>query len=252
MGISVVLVRPRFPENIGMVARAAANMGVSTIVLVEPERWDFDKAAPLATNKGLALLSSVTVKNSLAEALAGHTMAFGTTARTGGWRNGVITPQKAAGIIATAMQESENANVALVFGSEDRGLENAETALCTHLVTIPTAPGASSLNLAQAVLIMLYECFTASLETAYHPGGMPKGRSSSPAATLEEQELLFTALQKALLHIEFLPEDNPEWFMQPLKRFFRRASLRRHEFDLFMGICRKLARTSMPPASEQD
>lgn len=240
---SVILVRTRFPENIGMAARACANMGVSRLVLVDPELWDYDKAAPLATGKGLDVLANVTVMPTLAEALKGHTMAFGTTARTGGWRTGVMTPRKAAAKIAGyAATEDKDAAVALVFGPEDRGLENAETAQCTHLITIPTAPEASSLNLAQAVLVVLYECFTASLEHAYHPDRMPKGRKTSRAATLEEQELLFATLEKTLDQIDFLPKDNAEWFMRPLRLFFQRTALRRHEFDLFMGICRQTLR----------
>ena len=57
---------------------------------------------------------------------------------------------------------------------------------------------------------------------------------------MEEQELLFTTLQEALLAIGFLPEDNPGWFMQPLRRFFRRSALQRHEYDMVMGICRRI------------
>lgn len=241
--VSVILVHTRFPENIGMAARALANMGVERLTLVAPERWEYDKAAPLATGKGLAVLDSIRVVPTLADALAGNTLAFGTTARTGGWRSNVMTPRKAAATVAEHCGSAEEeASVAFVFGPEDRGLENAETSLCTHLVTIPTSPDASSLNLAQAVLLVLYETFTASLEHAYHPDRMPKGKKNSRAATLEEQELLFTTLEKTLTGIEFLPRDNPEWFMQPLRRFFRRAVLRRHEFDLFMGICRRTLR----------
>lgn len=238
--ITVVLVRPRFPENIGMVARACANMGIAKLILVSPERWDYDKASPLATGKGLEVLDAVTVVETLPEALAGCSHAFGTTARTGGWRLGVMPPRKAAGTIADILRE--DGTVALVMGPEDRGLENAEVALCSHLVTIPTAPAASSLNLAQATLILLYECFTASLAHAYHPEQTPKGCKNSRLATLEEQELLFASLQNSLLAIDFLPNNNPDWFMQPLRRFFRRAALRRHEFDLFMGICRRVLR----------
>ena len=240
--ISVILVRPRFPENIGMAARACANMGVRNLILIEPERWDYDKAAPLATGKGIDVLENVLVMPSLAEALARHTLAIGTTARTGGWRSNVMPPRKAAAIIAEHCHEDEDAAVALVFGPEDRGLENAETALCTNLVTIPTAPDASSLNLAQAVLLLLYECFTASLDHAYHPDRTPKGRKNSRIATIEEQQLLFTTLETTLSGIEFLPRNNAEWFMQPLRNFFRRAVLRRHEVDLFMGICRRIMR----------
>lgn len=242
-GPTIILVRPRFPENIGMTARACANMGASGLVLIQPERWDYDKAAPLATGKGLAVLNAVRFAPSLADALAPHTMGVGTTARTGGWRPDVMTPRKAARTMVEYCRNTGNdASVALVFGPEDRGLENEDIALCSHLVTIPTAPDASSLNLAQAVLILLYEWFTASLVHAYHPDHAPKGRKRSRVATLEEQELLFGTLEKALTRIEFLPETNAEWFMQPLRRFFRRAVLRRHEFDLFMGICRRMLR----------
>ena len=242
-GPTVILVRPRFPENIGMAARACANMGAEKLIIVQPERWEYDKAAPLATGKGIAVLAAIRVTSTLAEALAGHTMAVGTTARTGGWRTNVMTPRKAAAAITEHYKTAgDDVSVALVFGPEDRGLENAETALCSHLVTIPTAPDASSLNLAQAVLILLYEYFTASLEHAYHPERMPRGLKNSRAATLEEQELLFATLEKTLTRIEFLPETNGEWFMQPLRRFFHRAVLRRHEFDLFMGVCRRVLR----------
>ena len=226
-----------------MAARACANMGVRDLVLVEPERWDYDKAAPLATGRGLDVLANIRLAASLPEALARHTLALGTTARTGGWRSGVLPPRKAAAKIAEHCREAEGeASVALVFGPEDRGLENTETALCSHLVTIPTAPDASSLNLAQAVLLLLYECFTASLDHAFHPDRAPKGKKQSRPATLEEQERLFTALENTLTQIDFLPRENGEWFMQPLRRFFHRAVLRRHEFDLFMGICRQVAR----------
>lgn len=241
--LTVILVRPRFPENIGMAARACANMGARDLVLVEPERWEYDKAAPLATGKGLDVLAAVRVVPSLTEALKNHTLAFGTTARTGGWRANVLTPRKAAAKITEHCRETgDNASVALVFGPEDRGLENTDTALCSHLVTIPTAPEASSLNLAQAVLVLLYECFTASLEHSFHLDREPKGRKTSRMATLEEQELLFATLENTLAGIDFLPKENGGWFMLPLRRFFHRAALRRHEFDLFMGICRQIAR----------
>ena len=238
--ITVVLVRPKFPENIGMVARACANMGVHHLSLVDPERWNYDKAAPLATGKGLDILDDIRIYSSLREALTGHSHAFGATARTGGWRQDVMPPRKAATVMVQNL--SDGGRMALVFGPEDRGLGNAEIELCTGLVTIPTAPDASSLNLAQAVLILLYECFTATLAHTYHPDRTPKGRKTSRQATLEEQELLFSTVQESLASIEFLPRDNPEWFMQPVRRFFRRAVLRRHEYDIFMGICRHILR----------
>ena len=85
-GLDVVLVQTRFPENIGMAARACVNMGCGHISLVEPERWLRDKASPLATPKGQALLDGITIHESLAEAVADSALVIGTTARRGGWR----------------------------------------------------------------------------------------------------------------------------------------------------------------------
>lgn len=82
-GIQTVLVKTRFPENIGMAARACANMGCPSICLVDPERWDREKAAPLATAKGQGLLDTVQVRSALAEAVAASSLVLGTTARTG-------------------------------------------------------------------------------------------------------------------------------------------------------------------------
>ena len=262
--IRIVLVRTRFPENIGMAARAAANMGISDLVLVNPERWDRDKAAPLATGKGLDVLHAARITPTLADALGGCIRAFGTTARTGGWRQQTVTPSTAAESIITAIagefgstgcavpetaipaekpaQQGAPEYVALVFGPEDKGLENAEIELCTDLVTIPTAPGASSLNLAQSVLLLAYECFTKSLVHACPIEKKSCAGKHSRLTTIQEQETLFASLQQVLERVDFLPKNNPEWFMLPLRRFFRRASLHRHEFDLFMGICRNISR----------
>jgi len=248
--LSVILVRTRFPENIGMVARAMANMGASSLILVQPERLDREKAAPLATPQGLALLDSARVESSLEMALNPFSVAFGTTARTGGWRTNVISPEKAAGEIRAIAREEGRA--ALVFGSEDWGLSNDEVEMCTRLVNIPTATEYASLNLAQAVLIMLYECMKADMALAFDarsaPGGTVGGRGwSRPArdadsrrVILEEERLLLATLQEILTAVDHLPKDNPGWFMQPMRRFLRKSRLRRHEFDMLMGVCRQI------------
>ena len=256
--LRVVLVRPRFPENIGMTARAMANMGASDLVLVNPERWEKEKAVPLATPQGAALLDAVTVEESLEAALAPCVAAFGTTARTGGWRRELLSPERAAREARAVTRQGGRA--ALVFGSEDRGLLNAEVEQCTRLVNIPTVTGNSSLNLAQAVLVLLYECVKADLALPFSPGrgagegtgeeaGEEKRRWTRPAssadsrrATLDEESLLLRSLEEALLAIGHLPEDNPGWFMQPMRRFIRKSRLRRHEFDMIMGICRQMKR----------
>ena len=92
-GLEVVLVKTRFPENIGMAARACVNMGCPTLRLVDPERWDREKARPLATPKGQDILDAVEVHEDVAQAVAQSALVFGTTARVGGWRQALLSPE---------------------------------------------------------------------------------------------------------------------------------------------------------------
>lgn len=242
--LEVVLVRTRFPENIGMAARACANMGCSRLCLVAPERWEIEKARPLATPKGLPVLEAVRVAPSLAEAVAGSTLVLGTTARLGGWRRGVITPDMAGEAAGAALRAG--GRVSLVFGSEDRGLSNEELLLCQRIVTIPTAGEASSLNLAQAVLILLYECRRASRGAPAGPGAecpespARESQGGGRRITAAEQERLLEAFKAMLLSLDALHGDNPDYFLLPWRRLFGRASLRRHEYDALMGLCRQV------------
>jgi tRNA/rRNA methyltransferase len=237
-GLDIVLVKTRFPENIGMVARACANMGCTSLSLVAPERWDRAKAAPLATARGQAILDGLAVCHSLPQALAQSVLVLGTTARTGGWRQALLGPEQAALLVAAALGNGDR--VSLVFGSEDRGLVNEDILHCQRLVSIPTDAAASSLNLAQAVLIMLYECAravrTASLGRRARASAVPR----EPSLTAVEQEKLLKTVHDLLLQIDYLHGDNPEYFFMPWRRFFGRTKLLRHEYDALMGCCRQI------------
>ncbi len=232
--LSVVLFGTKFPENVGSTARAMTNMNCENLELVRPNSWDMQKAFPLATAKGRDIVEKAGMHDDLESALAGHAKIYGTTARTGGWRTGVMTPATAAPLMVEQLRAGEK--VAVVFGPEDRGLSNDETQLCSHLITIPTSYENSSLNLAQAVLIILYECFKSALDKPFTPAGQPSERSTS----FEEQEILANNLQETLLAIDVLKADNPDYWMLPVRRFMSRINLKRNEFNLLMGICRQV------------
>ena len=134
-----------------------------------------------------------------------------------------------------------------MFGPEDKGLDNSEIELCSNLVNIRTAVGNSSLNLAQAVLILLYECLKADQELPFKAAPAsergwtePANRPESRRVTLEEENMLLAALKEQLIAIDHLPADNADWFMKTMRRFLRKKGLRRNEFDMFMGICRQI------------
>ncbi len=197
--------------------------------------------------QGLPLLGRVAVVESLEDATADCHLIVGTTARTGGWRRALESPEQAAGEIAAALARGERA--ALVFGSEDRGLENAQIERCQRIVTIPTSGEASSLNLAQAVLLLLYECAKAARRLAAEQRGRPAADAegeASPGITGAESERLMASLRDALLRLDAIHGDNPDYFLMPWRRLFARARLRRHEYDAFMGLCRQI-RNRVPP-----
>ncbi len=231
---AVVLVRPKYPENVGSVARACMNMGCRRIILVNPRNWDVAKARILATPHSEALLENITIAQDLAEALAPFSVVYGTTARTGGWRKSIITPEKAGDAVAEHLTMGED--IALVFGPEDTGLDNGEIEICGQLICIPTHRDMTSLNLAQAVLIILYEIFKHSLITPPAPRDFPPTRS----ITHKEQEVLIQRIKTSLMAIDFLHDDNPDYFMLPMRRFLQRFAMKRHEFNLLMGICRQI------------
>ena len=234
--IDVILFRPKYPENIGSVARACLNMGCGQIVLVDPRNWDPGKALPLATHHAGHLLENIRIHGTLAEALAPYSFAYGTTARTGGWRQGIQTPEEAAPRIVE--QRNAGGTIAIVFGPEDTGLTNEETDLCNQLLTIPTTDNLTSLNLSQAVMVVLYECFKKSMTSPFKVAGQPTERCINS----EEREVLFNQLRETLIEIDFLNKDNPEYFMLPLKRFFNRVNPRLNEYNLLMGLCRQMRR----------
>lgn len=234
--IAVILFRPRYPENVGSVVRACMNMGCGEIILVDPWNWNFDKALPLATHHGQSLLEAIRICPTLPDALADFSFAWGTTARTGGWRKAIQTPEEAAPHIIE--ERNSGGRVALVFGPEDKGLTNAETELCQQLLTIPTAKALTSLNLSQAVMVVLYECFKMAQDTPFEVAGRSTDRLISHA----ERELLYTHLRQTLLDIDYLKPDNPDYFMLSIKRFIGRINPRLNEYNQLMGLCRQMQR----------
>jgi len=225
---AVVLNRPRIPENIGAAARAICNMGMERLVVVSPENPDPERMLRMATHKAAYLVNGMQVYSELEEALSGFGYVVGTTARTGGIRRAILTPREAAdGLFPIAVRNQ----IALVFGPEDRGLANHEIRYCHQLVKIPAAEF-SSLNLAQAIMVVCYEIYLASLQT--HERIVPR------LATSEQLERMYERVKDILIKISFIQPENPEHWMMHIRRFCSRLELQSTEVDLIMGICRQV------------
>ena len=225
--VAVVLFRPRLAENIGAVARAACNMGLSRLVLVQPEDLDRERMAMMATGPAVHLLDRMAVVDDLGQALAPFEYVVGTTARLGGVRREFFTPREVAARLIDISAVNE---VALLFGPENFGLTNEELPYCHALVHIPTA-ACSSLNLAQAVLVMAYEIFLA---------GSEKPRFVPRLANVAELESMYARLQETLVKINFISHQNPEHWMFNVRRLFARHGLRAREAQVIKGICRQI------------
>jgi tRNA/rRNA methyltransferase len=225
--VAVVLFRPRLAENIGAAARAACNMGINRLVVVEPQDLDAERMAMMATGPALALLERLEVHDDLARALGPFQYIVGTTARLGGVRRDYLTPRKMAARLVAITAAND---VALLFGPENWGLTNDELPFCHALVTIPTG-ACSSLNLAQAVMVMVYELFTAV---------SPPPRFTPRLANSRELESMYAMLQETLVKINFISHQNPEHWMFNVRRLFARHGLLAREAQVIKGICRQI------------
>lgn len=228
--ITIVLQRPRYPENIGSTARAMCNMGFTRLIVVDPRIWDEARIRRLATHAAGAVVESIQRFDTLVDALAPFGHVVGTTARMGGQRPVLKSPEFVA---RNLISLSQNNPVAILFGSEDRGLTNDDLKHCHQLVNIPTVDF-SSLNLAQAVMLVCY-CLSSTT------------RSTPPTFTPRlakriELDQMYDELTGALVQIGYMKPDNPDYWMARIRRFFSRLPLRAAEVSIIRGICRQIQR----------
>jgi len=227
--IAVVLHQPKHSENIGSAARAMMNMGIRQLIVVEPEDFDPETAAKLATHTAKPVLDQMQLCHCLSDALSKFHYVVGTTARLGGQRV-VESPRRVAEKLVTISHENR---IALLFGREDKGLSNREIRLCDTLVNIPTAEF-SSLNLAQAVMVICHEIFSAGEDSSTQYLPRLAGRN--------ELEMLYGELQQMLAEISYINPENPDYWMNHLRLFLSRIHLQAKEVSIVRGVIRQFFR----------
>lgn len=226
--IGIILLHPQIPENIGSVARAMDNMGLTRLALVNPKNCDLSRVLKTATGSSVDLVEKMEVYCDLKEALGPYHYVIGTTARIGSSRPAMTQPRHLA---RDLIPISQNNMVAILFGPEDRGLSNGDLSYCHTIATIPTAHF-SSLNLAQAVMLICYEIFLASTVNA--PRTQPR------LANRFELEGMYDHLKDVLMKIGFINPQNPEHWMLNIRRFLSRLPLRPREVRIIRGVCRQM------------
>lgn len=228
--ITIVLQQPHYPENIGATARAMCNMGLTRLIVVAAEVWDDERIRRLATHEAGSVVDRIRRFDSLDEALAPFGHVVGTTARLGGQRPVIRSPEVLA---RSLIPVSKNNPVAILFGPEDRGLTNDDLKHCHQLVNIPTA-GFTSLNLAQAVMVVCY-CLSTASQTA------PASFTPRLAKRVELNQM-YEELTASLVQIGYMNPENPDYWMFRIRRFFSRLSIRAGETSIIRGICRQIRR----------
>lgn len=227
MAVRIILVGTTHPGNIGAAARAMKNMGLADLMLVRPRHFPHAEATARAAGAE-DLLRAARVVDSLEQALADCVYVAGASARsrTIGWPS--MTPRECAGRL---LHESRNGTTAVVFGSEKAGLSNDDVDRCHTLLTIPTEPGFSSLNLAMAVQVVAYELRVARIGEAGEAF-----KSETRPATGEELENFYSHLEQVLTDGGFLDPDNPRHLMRRLRRLFVRAQPDLNEINILRGM----------------
>jgi len=222
--ISIVLVEPQSPGNVGMVCRAMKNMGLSGLRLVNPCPIDHPEALMFAVS-AKDLLEKAEIYPDLESALADIQLSVATTRRHGKYRQEIFSP---AEIVAKIAGDTGVNKSALVFGREDSGLTTHEVSLCRWQATIPTSTEYGSLNLAQSVLIFCYEVLNGA--------GVPDTRFVRELAQGASLESMYSHMETVLMKIGFLNPENPAHLMMTLRRILARAELDSREVTIIRGL----------------
>jgi tRNA/rRNA methyltransferase len=243
-GPAIILVEPQLGDNIGASARAMLNCGLMDLRLVRPrDGWPNPRAEAMASG-AVAVLDRVRVYESTAEAVAELDLVLATTARERDIAKRVLTPKAAAETMANHIAAGGKAGV--LFGGERAGLVNDDVVLADAVINVPLNPAFSSLNLAQAVLLIGYEWY--QLDADASPRG---GWGGAPPATVEQREFFFGRLEEEMDRAGFLfPPHLAPTIKRNIRAMFTRANLTDQEVRTLHGVVSALIKPRGKRAGE--
>ncbi len=221
--IWIVMVRPRFPENIGSAARAMKNTGLSRLAVVNGCSPLLANAYKLASGAE-DILERAEEFLTLREAISGMGCVVGMTCRGGKERGPILRLEPLAKKLIPLSQKNL---IGLAFGSEKEGLTNEELSLCHLTARIPSVESFPSFNLAQAVMVVCYALFKASAE-------IPE--KAVQLADADQLERMFEQMENTLVRIGFFDSRSPKPIMRVLRRLFGRCQLDSREVQILRGI----------------
>jgi TrmH family RNA methyltransferase len=238
--VRVVLYEPQDHVNIAATVRAMKNMGISQLRLVRPVEYDPWRLEGIAHGTQ-DLIDAIEIYPDIEDAVADSVRVFAFTARRRAAKFRIIDPEQAAN---EALSLASDGPISLLFGREDSGLPNDAIERAHAVVSIPTTDHAS-INLAQAVLIALYELHLAAGDATRV---LPPARKEAPPPTADELELFYEDLGRALERIQFFKTRYAEHIMRSMRAMVSRADPDARELMLlraiFIEVVRYIERTA--------
>ena len=235
-GLSIILCNTRHAGNIGATARFMANMGMEDgLILVNPTPRGHLEAMRMAPGAE-CLIEKAVIEETLAGALAPFHWSMAVTRRLRRIGKTVLTPEEASLKISSL----GNTAGALVFGSEKTGLTTEEVSLCGDIISIPSSEETPSLNLAQAVAVVLYQVLKKY--------GAGQNQAQDKPANHAQRRILHDRIRDVLQASGYMRSDGARQTMMDIEDLFNRASLGQRDLDLLLGMFRRIQRKT----GEQD
>ena len=225
--INIVLVDTIHPGNIGSVARAMKTMGLARLSLVNPRVFPSGDANALSGN-AIDVLENAQIYSSIREAIKDSTFVYATSSRDRSIQWPITDAANAAKDIHN--ETTNNKEVSIIFGKEDRGLTNDELECANRLIEIPANPEYPVLNLAMSVQIITYEIFKASSDNNL------KEWRDYPEVNSKQLQMLIDHFIETAVDIEVIDPDNPKKIISRIKRMFTRLQPDEMEASFMRGF----------------
>lgn len=222
----IILVKPQLAENIGMVARAMKNCNVKELRIVNPEQSPTDEHAVRASSKSEEILYNAKLYDTTADALADLEIVYAATARPRHQVKEVLTAEYAARHLPA------DKKIGVMFGCERTGLENEDISLADKIIEIPLNPEHSSLNLAQAVLIICYEYYKTTIDVE----GKRFITNGGECVTKDKLFNFLNMLDSKIKQNPKIKADMTETLLRNINNIFTRAELTEQELNSLYGI----------------
>jgi tRNA (cytidine32/uridine32-2'-O)-methyltransferase len=226
--VRIVLINTQFSGNIGGVARAMKNMGLSRLYLVNPGCELEDKAAYIRATHATNILENTIIADTLGEAIADCQLVIGTSTRERGMSLPLLTARQTG---EKVVSEAITSQVALVFGQESCGLQTDDLNRCNFHGYIPANPEFCSLNLAAAVQTFCYEIFQ-----AMKAGQVKKDNQMDQYPKNKDMEYFYEHLEQILKEVDFIIPNHPGQMLHRLRRLFNRARPDKKELNILRGV----------------